>query len=397
MSSSAWTLEPLSEVSAGSDGQPTSARQAESRALAGSDHAALLSLQEALAERRQRGDRRPSFPLIADCLEKLGIALPERRPPAPSLEQARWEWLRRQRSANRSASTLTAYRVAIDDLFDFLAREPDRDPFCEETIVAYLEDYHLRKRPAESTYYRRFTLLRRFFRWLSRRSGVPDPFLDLEPPAKRQREADWLTVEEFARLLAAAGSPRRHRPGLAERDRLVLLTLVTTGLRRSELLALDWGDLDLDAEQPSLLVRCGKGGKPRRQPLPAALAREFARVRDARQPSASDPVFCGLAGGRLWPTILAGIVRRAAERAGLEKHVTVHTLRHTAATWLRQETGDARLVAAYLGHADLSTVSRYTHVAEPELYQAAEAIAGRAGLGASSPFSAACATLADAV
>jgi integrase/recombinase XerD len=54
--------------------------------------------------------------------------------------------------------------------------------------------------------------------------------------------------------------------------------------------------------------------------------------------------------------------------------VTAHTLRHTAATWLRQETGDTRLVAEYLGHADLSTVSRYAHVAERELYEATAAL-----------------------
>jgi integrase/recombinase XerD len=65
-------------------------------------------------------------------------------------------------------------------------------------------------------------------------------------------------------------------------------------------------------------------------------------------------------------------VRR--NRASLEKRVTAHTLRHTAATWLRQETGDTRLVAEYLGHADLSTVSRYTHVAERELHEATAAL-----------------------
>jgi hypothetical protein len=74
---------------------------------------------------------------------------------------------------------------------------------------------------------------------------------------------------------------------------------------------------------------------------------------------------------------LANIIRRAAERAGLAKHVTAHTLRHSAATWLRQETGDARLVAAHLGHADLSTVSRYAHVAPEELHLAADVIAAR--------------------
>ncbi len=160
-------------------------------------------------------------------------------------------------------------------------------------------------------------------------------------------------------------------PGLAERDGLVLLALVTTGLRRSELCALEWRDLELGGHEPSLLVRCGKGNKSRRQPLPPSLARELRRLRAARQPEPTDPVFCGLEGGRLQETILADIIRRAANRAGLEKHVTAHTLRHTAATWLRQELGDTRLVAEYLGHADLSTVARYAHVDRKELFTAA--------------------------
>jgi integrase len=162
---------------------------------------------------------------------------------------------------------------------------------------------------------------------------------------------------------------------LVERDQFVLRLLVATGLRRAELLALDWADLDLDNERPSLLVRRGKGGKPRRQPLAPELALTLREQRDTLHPGADQPVICGLAGKRLTVSILCAIVRRAAERAALEEHVTPHTLRHTAATWLRQETGDARLVAAYLGHADLSTVSRYAHVAPEELHAAAAAIA----------------------
>ncbi len=208
-------------------------------------------------------------------------------------------------------------------------------------------------------------------RWVCRRDGVPDPFLDLDAPPKPRQERDWLTPEEFGRLLDAAGRPERNLPGLAERDRLVLLALVTTGLRRSELCALEWRDLELGGREPSLLVRCGKRSKSRRQPLPASLARELWRLRAARQPEPTDPVFCGLEGGRLQETILADIIRRAANRAGIEKHVTAHTLRHTAATWLRQELGDTRLVAEYLGHADLSTISRYAHVDRKELFEAA--------------------------
>jgi len=113
--------------------------------------------------------------------------------------------------------------------------------------------------------------------------------------------------------------------------------------------------------------------------VPAGLADELRRVRTQTELPAADPVFTGLRGGRLQPAILAGIIRRATERAGIDKPVTAHTLRHTAATWLRQATGDARLVAEYLGHADLSTVSRSAHVADDELRVAAEQIAARTG------------------
>jgi site-specific recombinase XerD len=350
--------------------------------LSPSDRIALKSLGEGLVDARQRGDGRPSFAVISACLDDLGVQRPERCAPTVSLVEARTEWLDRLRSSNRSASTLAGYRVAVDDLLAFLKVDGlDAHSVDEGMIVSYFNNYRRSKQPAEASYYRRFTLLRRFFRWLSQRSGTPDPFLNLEPPPKPQQEANWLTPDQFAQLLAAAGTPSRRRPGLAERDQLVLLALVTTGLRRSELLAVDWQDLDLGSDHPSLLVRRGKGGKPRRQPLLPELAARLTSRRALLAPSPSDPVFCGLEGKRLHTGILALIIRRAAERAGLDQ-VSAHTLRHTAATWLRQETGDARLVAAYLGHADLSTVSRYAHVAEHELHDAARSIGQGGNLGA---------------
>jgi integrase/recombinase XerD len=314
-------------------------------ALGGADRAALNALEVALADARAGADDRPPLLVLASCLGHLGVA------PAPpstdhaSLRQAREDWLRRLETSRKSVSALVAYRVAIDDFLDW--SEADLRSVLEEaTIVDYLSSYQQRARPAPATYYRRFLLLRRFLRWVSRRDGLPDPFLDLEPPPKPRQERDWLTRDEFRRLLDAAGHPDRNLPGLGERDQLALLVLVTTGLRRSELCALELRDLELDGRKPSLLVRCGKGSKPRRQPLPAGLVRQLRELHDARQPAATDPVMCGLAGGRLHETILADIIRRAARRAGIEKNVTAHTLRHTAATWLRQELGDTRLVAS---------------------------------------------------
>ena len=341
------------------------------------DRMLLAGIAEALRHARSQGDRTPPAVLVAGCLSELGVSMP---PAAVSvdLSLARNDWLRRLESSRRSASSISAYRVALDGLIEWLAADATRDPFREETVVDYLDHYRATRNPAPATYYRRFTLLRRFYRWVSSREGVRDPFLDLDGPAKPRDEAEWLTRDEFARLLKAAAAPPRRVPGLAERDRLVLLALVTTGLRRAELVALNWGDLVLQDDRPSLLVRKGKGSKPRRQPLSPSLAVELQALRGNRPATA--PVFTGLSGGRLQPTVLANIIRRSAARAGLEKTCTAHTLRHTAATWLRQETGDARLVAEYLGHADLSTVSRYAHVANDELHRAAKRIAVGAGL-----------------
>ena len=345
-------------------------------AFMSADRLALGTLQAALSEARHADDGRPALEVLAGSLLELGVRATPSARSGRLIARDREAWLRRLRSAPRSESTVNAYRIAIDELLAWAAREARTgELFDEQAIVDHLDDYRQRLGPAPATYHRRFLLLRHFMRWVSHRNGAPDPFLELQAPPKTRQESDWLTREEFAALLDAAEHPARRRSGLVERDQLVLLTLAMTGLRRSELIALDWRDVTLDGPRPSLLVRQGKGGRPRRQPLPAELARRLSRWRAQREASASDPVFCGLGGARLQPTILAGIIHRTATRAGIDKHVTAHTLRHTAATWLREATGDTRLVAEYLGHADLSTVARYAHVAEDELHAAARVLA----------------------
>jgi site-specific recombinase XerD len=349
-------------------------------ALDPADRVALAGIEAALAEARRTGDGRSPFAVIAS-LTDVDRAPGPQRPSAALVSRGREEWLRRLRSGGRSESAIRAYRNAIDDVSAWAQRTGRVGELFEETaIVDYLDDYRSRLSPMPATYHRRFLLVRRFLRWLSQREGVPDPFSELAPPPKPRHHGDWLTTQEFASLLQGASRPSKRWPGLAARDRLVLLALVTTGLRRSELIALEWSDLDLDGSPPSLLVRHGKGDKPRRQPLAPELAADLARERSRRASAADAPVFCGLEGRRLQPAILADIIRRASSRAGLEKRVTAHTLRHTAATWLRQATGDARLVAEYLGHADLSTVSRYAHVAGDELHAAASTLADWAGI-----------------
>jgi hypothetical protein len=114
-----------------------------------------------------------------------------------------------------------------------------------------------------------------------------------------------------------AGAPR-NRPGgqRAPGSQASSTAGLSQNRRPGTPLALDWADLDLESAQPSLLVRRGKGGKPRRQPLAPQLARELALVRTKRKAPAEAPVFCGLEGNRLQPTILAAIIHRPqSERA----------------------------------------------------------------------------------
>ena len=349
--------------------------------LTAADRLALGAVEATLAQARDSDDGRPALEVLAGALVELGVRAAPAARSAQLIARDRDAWLRRLQSAGRSQSTLSAYRIAIDDLLAWAEHEQRTgDLFDEQAMVDYLDDYRRRRDPAPATYYRRFVLLRRFMQWLSRRQGTPDPFLELEAPSKPQQERDWLTHDEFAAMLAAAERPQRRRPGLVQRDRLVLMALVLTGLRRAELMAVQWRDVSLEGDRPSLLVRRGKGGKPRRQPLPSQLVAELERWRSERRPSPADPVFCGLAGRRLQANVLTDVIRRAAKRAELSKHVTAHTLRHTAATWLRQATGDTRLVAEYLGHADLSTVSRYAHVADEEMHAAVQILADEARL-----------------
>src|SRR5215218_6729703 len=244
---------------------------------ADADRATLAALEAALVDARAAADDRPPLVVLASRLGEVGTPPVLPRTGGLSLRQARDDWLRRLEAQQKSESAIVAYRVAIDDLLEWWEAS-GRNILEEATIVDYLRSYQQRAGPAQATYYRRFLLLRKFLRWLSQREGVRDPFVDLEPPPKPRQERDWLTPEEFRRLLDAAGRPERNLPGLAERDRLALLALVTTGLRRSELCALEWRDLELDGRRRSLLVRCGKGGTPRRQPVPTGLARELQKL-----------------------------------------------------------------------------------------------------------------------
>ncbi|MEZ5099018.1 MAG: tyrosine-type recombinase/integrase [Thermoleophilia bacterium] len=227
------------------------------------------------------------------------------------------------------------------------------------------------RRPAPSSQARTTAALKSFFRFLLEEERLDrDPAAALRTPKKRDSLPDVLTLAELERLLASpdrAGVWERQFYGKVERDRLLLATMAYAGLRRSELLGLDWDDVDL--ARRVLRVRRAKGGRDRAVPIHPALAPLFADYYATRASLAEQAVFVGVQGARLHETQLAQTFRRYVEASGVgeRKCVTPHTLRHVFASELLRAGANLRQVQELLGHRHLDSTQRYTRVTAHEL------------------------------
>ena len=189
-----------------------------------------------------------------------------------------------------------------------------------------------------------------------------NPAAELESPRRRAKLPRTLSPGEAERLIAAANgvAPR------ALRDRALVELLYGAGLRVSEAVGLERAAIDLDER----LVRCvGKGNKERIVPIgrsaAEALRRYLARGRPYLDRSLRPELFLNARGGPLTRAGAFLIVRRLAEKAGLDpERVHPHLLRHSFATHLLEGGADLRSVQEMLGHADLATTQIYTHVSD---------------------------------
>jgi len=150
----------------------------------------------------------------------------------------------------------------------------------------------------------------------------------------------------------------------------MLRLMLNTGLRLAEVTALKWRDLDLTTGK--LMVRQGKGHKDRTLWVAEADIDRLRslRERQAKEAGKCEHVFTTLAGKPLGHRYVQRMVARYARKAGIEKAITPHTLRHSFATDLYRQTSKIRLVQKVLGHSDLSTTMIYTHIHDPEVEEA---------------------------
>lgn len=199
---------------------------------------------------------------------------------------------------------------------------------------------------------------------------VVDPAAAVKPPAPPQRLPKALTVDEISRILTAAAGAEAEPAVLATRDAALLEFLYGTGARISEAVGLDVDEVDLEAG--AVLLR-GKGSKERVVPV-GSYARDALSAYQVRgrpdlvgRGRGSHALFLNARGGRLSRQSAWTVLRRAAERAGIAKEISPHTLRHSFATHLLDGGADIRVVQELLGHASVTTTQVYTLVTVDKL------------------------------
>jgi integrase/recombinase XerC len=277
---------------------------------------------------------------------------------------------------NASQLTVKSYREDLTALADYLTEA--RGGVCPapgEITVLELRGYVAALHEAgyaQTTIARRLASLRSFFRFGQREGWVKaNPAKPLRNPRKPRRLPHFLSTEDIGRLLA---SPPNSNP-MGLRDRAILETMYSAGLRVSEVVGLDESDLDFEAG----IVRVrGKGRKERLAPVGSyaiqAVRRWFkvrrVSVREPQGPQA--PVFLNKFGRRLTTRSVARMLEKHLRRAGLDLRTTPHSLRHSFATHLLDRGADIRSVQELLGHKSLITTQIYTHVSTAGLREVYE-------------------------
>jgi integrase/recombinase XerD len=219
---------------------------------------------------------------------------------------------------------------------------------------------------APATLQRKVACLRSFYRHLRRQGLIEDdPTAHLRAPRQGRRLPQVLTRGEVARLL---DQPKGTEPP-ALRDRALLEVMYACGLRASEAIGLELGDVDLD---DGILRARGKGSKERLVPIGSEASRALALYLTRGRPRLvgdrlESRLFVNHRGSGLTRQGLYKIVQRHARGAGLEQKMSPHTLRHTFATHLLAGGCDLRSLQEMLGHADIATTQVYTHLSAERL------------------------------
>lgn len=280
-----------------------------------------------------------------------------------------------------SSHTLRAYRHNLLEMTAFAAGDPDgaqADPRkLEKVSLAEVDTLNIRRflgylhqRNQKTTIARKLAAIRSFFGFLHKHRIIEEnPVEHLSPPKNGKYIPTYLPVDDMFRLLDAV----KPIGTLGLRNKALIETLYSTGVRVSELAGLNVGDMD---SHSGVMRVFGKGGKERLVPIGQKALASIDAYRSAltREHGVGRPsdgaMFLNKDLGRLTTRSIARVVDKLARACGLAVPVSPHALRHTFATHLLDGGADLRAVQELLGHSSLSTTQRYTHVSIDRLMAA---------------------------
>lgn len=270
---------------------------------------------------------------------------------------------------NASPHTVQNYQRDLFDGLTFFARELSRDDYTlhpsEITVVLfrnYLADMRARNK-AGATISRRLSSWRSFYRHICREGVLNEnPLRRISNPRREKKLPGFLAEEDMAKLVEV---PERSSI-LGIRDRAVLETLYGTGIRVSEMVGIDIGDVDF---KRAAVKVTGKGNRERIAPLGefavSALNIYIKKARTmliSKRTGRVDALFLNNRGGRLTDRGVRWLIKRYANLVRIDPETSPHTFRHSYATHMLDHGADLRAVQELLGHARLSTTQIYTHL-----------------------------------
>ena len=262
-----------------------------------------------------------------------------------------------------SKNTIAAYRRDLNKFYDFLiGKNQDVTTAQSADITEFLQGLRI-SGLGESSIARHAVAIRSLFAFLAKDQGITNIAKEVNPPRIPKRLPKALSITEVESLIASCSE---DLSGL--RDRALLETLYATGGRVSEIVQLNVGDIARSESETTTVRVRGKGGKERLVPLgrfaQQALDQYLTRARPAFIKNHRDEALflSEKRGNRLSRQSAWSIVSQAATRAGLEKVISPHALRHSFATHLIDGGADIRVVQELLGHASVTTTQIYTLV-----------------------------------
>ena len=262
-----------------------------------------------------------------------------------------------------SKATIENYKEDLKLFFDYFKDTNNTDDLMIQQIAEFIQ-IQSEDNKAASTILRRYSCLKNFFTFLVGEGVIDTDIPEFEKPKKDKKLPLVVSNEDVEALLEAPDMTKES----GQRDRAMLEVMYATGLRVSELISLQFKNVDFPSQ---VITVYGKGNKQRSVPVSSFaldyLSKYINGVRKRNPGHASNYLFLNKQGHPVSRVYFFKQVKKYSELAGIKTNVSPHTLRHSFATHLLNHGAQLRIVQSMLGHTNIATTQIYTHVSSEKL------------------------------